>query len=106
MKTHDLTQTQCTISSIIEVVKQTFGHDTDFWFRGQANYEHKLLPSIFRQGEGFGGKAMSEAAMIREFQQRYPDQRNKHADDNEWLSLMQHYGLPTRILDWSTNILV
>lgn len=24
----------------------------------------------------------------------------------EWLTLMQHYGLPTRILDWSTNLAV
>ncbi len=70
-----------------------------FWvFRGQENYEWTLSPSI----ERIDLKEF-ESQMLIDFK------RNAHLYINtsnitttiEWLSYLQHYGAPTRLLDWS-----
>lgn len=40
------------------------------------------------------------------FQGKEELMRNKHTNVFEWLCLMQHYDLPTRLLDWTENILI
>ncbi len=94
-----------TISSITALLGDSAGNFKATWFRGQPDYTHKLLPSIFRQGDKFGVK-YNEQNMFEEFKRRYPDQSSNHKTTYEWMTLMQHYGLPTRLLDWSSNLLV
>lgn len=96
---------QGTISSITELLRENANHYNGVWFRGHSNYNFKLLPSIFRQGSKFN-TVLHENKMFEEFKRRYPDQSVNHKTTFEWLTLMQHYGLPTRLLDWSTNLLV
>ena len=94
-----------TISSITEILKNSVGDFKSTWFRGQPNYNHKLIPSIFRQGNKYG-ITYDEQRMFEEFKRRYPDHSSNHKTTYEWLTLMQHYGLPTRLVDWSSNLLV
>lgn len=88
------------ISSITELLAKHFTDDKkEVWFRGQSDYEYELIPTIFRE-------KYNEAAMYEEFIRRFPEHSNNHRNVFEWLTLMQHYGLPTRLLDWTTNLLV
>lgn len=89
------------ISSITKALSENASDYSTIWFRGQPNYEHKLLPSVLRQG-----KKYNEREMFLEFKRRFPNESVSHKTTYEWLSLMQHYRLPTRLLDWTTNLLV
>jgi len=73
-------------------------------FRGQSK-NFPLLPSIARQTNGDTTEV--ERIMLDEFIRRTKFNLNT-SYENEWdkLILAQHFGLKTRLLDWSTNPLV
>ena len=48
-----------------------------------------------------------EKLLLARFQQRsIPFHSRSLADSWEWLFFMQHYGVPTRLLDWSESPLM
>ncbi|MDD5755246.1 MAG: FRG domain-containing protein, partial [Methylococcales bacterium] len=88
------------ISSITKLLATHFSDEKkEIWFRGHSDYSWKLEPIIFREN-------YDEAGMYEEFIRRFPEHSHNHKNVFEWLTLMQHYGLPTRLLDWSENLLV
>lgn len=79
---------------------ETFG----LWFRGQGNAHHDLIPGILRRQKDDG--YIEEFSFCRHFQSLNPDAAPRDATDFERLVLMQHYWAPTRLLDWTENLLV
>lgn len=82
---------------------------TVYWFRGHSDCSYQLIPSVFRPLKDNDGNITGyydEAKLLKEFIRIHPEAREKHRDNLELLTYAQHYGLPTRLLDWTTNLLV
>ena len=102
---------------VIEKENPSFGlfqsaGDRPFLFRGLTNTSYELLPGLFRM-----------ARYKNELRNKYPENewgilqhfiidgisyRSDIAFDDvfRWVQLAQHYGVPTRLLDWTWNPMV
>lgn len=78
------------------------------WFRGQSRINWALLPSLHRLPRAESvGLADVEEFIIRQFSSLAVAQSGEQPRSrSEWMVTMQHYGAPTRLLDWTENALV
>lgn len=95
------------VSSVLDISNQVT-NGAFLWFRGIGCDHFNLLPKIMRDGKTSEEVFARESRLITRFRQRslpfwpagYPQ------DDWEQLFAMQHFGIPTRLLDWSENVFV
>jgi hypothetical protein len=72
------------------------------WYRGQSNKDWSLVPGYLRLNN-----PPSESTLLKRFKQNAAMLINNSPKESfDWLFLMQHYGVPTRLLDWSESPLV
>lgn len=92
------------IGELIQFLRQDIGgYRGPVWYRGHGDQSWHLEPKLLRTPDG----AQTETHLINRFRQ-HSSMLLEHPPRHEfdWLFLMQHHGLPTRLLDWSENPLV
>lgn len=95
------------ITKVLEI-SRSLSNDSFLWFRGIANEHYKLLPSMMRAGKSIDEIYERERRLLTRFRQRSLAYWPEGYPQNDWehLFAMQHFGIPTRLLDWSENLFV
>lgn len=97
---------EISVSSVPEFLEKIFQWDeedgTETFYRGHADKDWELLPSIFRKPNG----VEKEHLLFRDMVAHEPQSFSECKSTLDYLVQMQHYGLPTRLLDMMTNPLV
>lgn len=91
------------IQDLLEALNQdNEDYNGSIWYRGQANSDWKLIPGYLRLV-----RPLSESTLLKRFKQSAAMLIQKTPNKSfDWMFLMQHYGVPTRLLDWSESPLV
>lgn len=96
------------VESFLKLLYASPGKDsTETFFRGHSNAHYELTPSLLRKLENGDWKFMpSEDRLCKELLIAHYDEFQSDQYCFDRLVRMQHYGLPTRLLDISSNPLV
>jgi hypothetical protein len=87
------------IGDLLARLKEDIKFKEPVWFRGQSESTWKLLPGYQRLRS-----PPPESVLVNRFRQNATLLVNTNSPHKfDWLFYMQHYGAPTRLLDWSES---
>lgn len=91
------------VTQFVEAIRHIVINDqTELFFRGHADRDYVAEPAIFRNKEHLKNEKHLFNDMITQCPEEFKDCQYTF----EYLVKMQHYGLPTRLLDITSNALV
>jgi hypothetical protein len=82
----------------VRVAERDLGNPLEPWYRGHTNKTWNLVPSLPREANW----EEKEKKLFFEFSRTASRLFEKRTNDWETLFDMQHYWVPTRLLDWTT----
>jgi len=95
------------LSDFFAVFHSLLEANKTFWFRGHASCSYTLAPSALRYADvERRTRALRLVAEMKRFLEMKLPRPPAHNDDLGWMQVAQHYGLPTRLLDWTQNAAV
>lgn len=95
------------LSDFFAVFHSLLEPGTVFWFRGHSKATYSLSPSALRySAQAQREEALGLIADMRRFLEMRLPRPPAHDDRLGWMQVAQHYGLPTRLLDWTQNAAV
>ncbi len=80
--------------------------DLKFVYRGSSDFRWELVPSLVRRFEELPMGYGLEHDLAVDFRSEIPELFQNTQSNFEKIAIMQHFGIPTRLLDFSLNPLV
>jgi|SRR5271154_137773 len=94
------------LSGLVRKIKEDLHPHIRWWWRGQANKVWKLHPGVYRPNfpvKEEWERIQLENHLAQDFRVESAGLIEGTNEHDKIYFLEQHYGLPTRLLDWTTN---